>query len=846
MQTLVLLDSNSLINRAFYALPPLTNRQGQQTGAIFGFVNMFLKLVDKYKPDYVVAAFDRKAPTFRKKMYEGYKATRKPMPEELASQLEPLKRLLRAMKVQIAELDGYEADDILGTLSKRSKCRTYIVTGDRDSLQLIDDKTTVLMTKKGISEIVEYDEARLKEDGFTPSQIIDLKSLMGDSSDNIPGVAGIGEGTATKLLAQYGTLDNVYAHIDETKGALNRKLTEGKESAYLSYKLATIDRDCPIQTVPEEVSFEYVYEREVKDILLEFEFSKIADRLTYKDGALQTSKTQEAVKVEDETALSAALDEIKKSGIFAFDISQRIFIGGAKSSYEISVSENLLGEGVDYNAFLCAIKPLTEDEEVRKLCFDVKTYMHLFEPYGIEIRGVYDDVMLKAYLCDSNRTFKTLSALAAAYGQDPDNGAAALIALDDLLDGEMREKEQEKLYKELELPLVHVLYSMEKEGFKVNRAYLDELNSELTAETERLSAEITELAGEAFNINSTQQLARILFEKLGLRHGKKTKTGYSTNVEVLESLKNEHPIIGAILQYRELVKLKSTYLDGMLPLIDKNGRIHTVFKQAVTATGRLSSTEPNLQNIPIRKESGKRIRKMFVPADGNTLVCGDYSQIELRLMAHMSGDEAMIEAFNEGADFHRATAARLFGVPFEEVTQDMRRSAKAVNFGIIYGISDFGLSEDLGISVPQARKYMQNYFATYPKVRQFMDDCVAFAKSNGYVRTLYGRKRFIPELQSSVYATRAFGERVAMNMPLQGTASDIIKAAMIKIEEELEKGGYKAKLIMQVHDELIIDCPFDEKERVSGLLKNCMQNVTELSVPLIADVGSGDNWLEAK
>ena len=847
MQTLVLLDSNSLINRAFYALPPLTNRQGQQTGAIFGFVNMFLKLVDKYKPDYVVAAFDRKAPTFRKKMYEGYKATRKPMPEELACQLEPLKRLLRAMKVQIAEIDGFEADDILGTLSKRSKCKTYIVTGDRDSLQLIDEKTTVLMTKKGISEIVEYDEARLKEDGFTPSQIIDLKSLMGDSSDNIPGVAGIGEGTATKLLAEYGTLDNVYAHIDETKGALNRKLTEGKESAYLSYKLATIDRDCPIETVPEDMTFTETYDSEVRDILLEFEFGKIADRLNFgqKETKAETlaAKTQTA---DSEAALLDALAKIKESGLLAFDISQRIFVGGYGVSYEVTISDNLLGEGVDYNAFIRALEPLICDEDVRKLCFDKKTYMHLLEPYGVVMKGVCDDVMLKAYLCDSNRNYKSLSALATAYGVNTDDGAAALVALDDILDGEMREKEQEKLYKELELPLVDVLYFMEKEGFKVDRKYLDELNGELTSETEKLAAEITDLAGEPFNINSTQQLAKILFEKLGLKHGKKTKTGYSTNVEVLESLRNEHPIIPAILQYRELVKLKSTYLDGMLPLIDKNGRIHTVFKQAVTATGRLSSTEPNLQNIPIRKESGKRIRKMFVPADGNVLVCGDYSQIELRLMAHMSGDKAMIDAFNGGEDFHRSTAARLFGVPFEEVTQDMRRSAKAVNFGIIYGISDFGLSEDLGISVYEARRYMQNYFATYPGVKRFMDDCVAFAKENGYVKTLYGRKRYIPELQASVYATRAFGERVAMNMPLQGTASDIIKAAMIEVDKKLAEGGYKAKLIMQVHDELIVDCPLSEKDNVEKLLKTCMQNVAELSVPLIADVGSGENWLEAK
>lgn len=848
MQTLVLLDSNSLINRAFYALPPLTNRQGQQTGAIFGFTNMFLKLVEKYKPDYVVAAFDRKAPTFRKKMYEGYKATRKPMPDDLASQLEPLKRLLRAMKVQIAEIDGFEADDILGTLSKRTKCRTFIVTGDRDSLQLIDDKTTVLMTKKGISEIVEYDEARLKEDGFVPSQIIDLKALMGDSSDNIPGVAGVGEGTATKLLAQYGTLDGVYAHIDETKGALNKKLTEGRESAYMSYKLATIDRDCPIETAPEDVPFEYEFDAEVRDVLNEYDFFKIADRLKYKDAPVAKSEKQAAPAKKIATAeeLSAALKEIEKSGLFAFEVSDRVFVGGVGCFFEVELSTDLLSEGIDYNTFMLDIKGLLEQPSLRKLCFDLKRYMELFAPYGTEIKGVCDDVMLKAYLCDSNRNFKSLGALSAAYGFVGDDCAAALTALDAALNDEMKQKEQEKLYSQIELPLVYVLRSMEKEGFRVNRKYLDELNDEFTLEAERLSAQIIEYAGESFNINSTQQLAKILFEKLGLKHGKKTKTGYSTNVEVLEALKYEHPIIPAILQYREIVKLKSTYLDGMIPLIDKNGRIHTSFRQAVTATGRLSSTEPNLQNIPIRKESGKRIRKMFVPADGNVLVCGDYSQIELRLMAHMSGDEAMIAAFNEGEDFHRSTAAKLFGVPFDAVTQDMRRSAKAVNFGIIYGISDFGLSVDLGISVPQARRYMQNYFATYPGVKKFMEDCVTFAKENGYVKTLYGRRRFIPELKSSVYATRAFGERVAMNMPLQGTASDIIKVAMIEVQKQLEQGNFRAKLIMQVHDELIIDCPEDEKDKVSRLLKDCMQNVIKLDVPLIADVGSGKNWLEAK
>lgn len=845
---LVLLDSNSLVNRAFYALPNLTNKKGEHTGAVFGYVNMLLKLINTYKPTHIIAAFDRKAPTFRKAMYEGYKATRKPMPEELASQIQPLKDLLTAMNIPIAELDGFEADDVIGTLAKRYACETYIVTGDRDSLQLIDDSTTVLLTKKGITEIAVYDEKALAEEGLTPSQIIDLKSLMGDSSDNIPGVAGVGEKTAKDLLAKYSTLDGVYEHIDEIKGKLREKLENGKESAYLSYKLATIDTDCPIQSDIDKACLRYPLPAAARDMLMSFEFNKLVEKLQFEDAPVKQRAPQcTVVTVEDEEALSQAMAKVRKCGIFAFDIGDRVyFSGNGKESYEVVISDNLLGEGISYNSFLLSMKDVLEDADVRKLCFDVKTYMHLLAPYSIEIKGIYDDVMLKAYLCDSNRSYKSLKDLAAAYSLADECPAGALFALDDMLDEEMDEKEQTSVYKDIELPLVQVLFSMESEGFAVNREYLNSLNEELGAELDSLSRSITEMAGEPFNINSTQQLAHILFEKLGLKKGKKTKTGYSTNVEVLNSLRFEHPIIPAILQYREVSKLKSTYLDGMLPLIDKNGRIHTIFKQAVTATGRLSSTEPNLQNIPIRKESGKKIRKMFVAAKGNTLVCGDYSQIELRLMACMSKDEAMTEAFLEGADFHTATAARLFNVPASEVTQDMRRSAKAVNFGIIYGISDFGLSEDLGVSVYKAREYMNNYFATYPKVKQFMTDSVAFAKEHGYVRTLAGRRRYIPEINSSNYNTRSFGERVAMNMPLQGTASDIIKKAMTDVYRKLKEGGFKAKLIMQVHDELIIDCPVNEKEQVKKLLTDCMSNAASLDVPLIAEVGDGENWLEAK
>lgn len=855
MDRLILLDSNSLINRAYYALPNLSTHSGQFTGAIFGYINMLMKIISTYEPTHIIATFDRKAPTFRKTMYEGYKATRKPMPTELASQLEPLKEILRAMNIPIVEMDGYEADDIIGTLAKRFAVETFIVTGDKDSLQLIDDTTTVLLTKKGISEIAYYDEAALAEEGLTPSQIIDLKSLMGDSSDNIPGVAGVGEKTAKDLLAKYKDLDGVYANIDEIKGKLQEKLINSKDMAYLSYDLATINVNSPVEFEDmDEAKFTPKFSQEVKRLLKALELTKIADRMNF-DGEAQDasqSKIQEvfipqAVDVDDLQGLGEVISHIIMRGRFAFSLSQRVTFATDEECYNIIISDNLLGDGINYSDFINAMKGVFESDKIDKVCFDIKNNMHVLANDGVRLVGASADVLLKAYLVDANRNYKSEQDLFNAYNLPEGEEAALIYYIDGVIDGELQERGLVRLYQDVELPLIEVLFDMETAGFKIDVDILNELNKKFSQELDGLLNEIIALAGKPFNVNSTKQLASVLFEDLGLKTGKKTKTGYSTNVDVLNSIKNQHPIVPLILRQRELAKLKSTYLDGLLPLVDSAHKIHTIFKQTVTATGRLSSTEPNLQNIPIRKSDGRLIRKMFVASEGNTLVCADYSQIELRLMAQFSGDETMIHAFNNGVDIHRTTAGKVFNLPFEMVTDEMRRQAKAVNFGIIYGISDFGLSEDLGVPVYMARDFIKSYFETYPKVKNYMDKCVETAKEKGYVTTYMNRRRDIPELKSSNYNLRSFGERVAMNMPLQGSASDIIKVAMLKVHNALKEGGYKAKLIMQVHDELIIDCPFDEVGEVKRLLVENMENITpDFDVKLIADCSSGNSWLEAK
>ena len=848
MEKLLILDSNSLINRAYYALPNFSNRKGQFTGAIFGYCNMLLKLIENYKPTYIIATFDRKAPTFRKEIYDGYKATRKPMPPELAMQIQPMKEILSLMNIPILEKDGYEADDIIGTIAKKFPQQTYIVTGDKDSLQLVDDSTTVLLTRKGVTEIEEFDVAHLLETGLRPSQVIDLKSLMGDTSDNIPGVPGVGEKTARDLLLKYDTLDGVYEHIEEIKGKLKEKLENNKELAYLSYKLATINTNSPIEIDLLDATLKMPFDVKLKDKLKELELYKIIERLDF-DGTSQEIVVEQVnvSTISQSDELDLLVKKIQKEKSFSISLGEDILIATSnKDAYKIQISNNLLdGMLIDY--VYLALKPVFEDNAITKIVFDSKTLMRELHNYHIRLSMPYEDVLIKAYLLDANRNYKTLEDLLRSFSIESDSIAAALFSVDKQITINLKERNLYDLYENMELPLVEVLFDMETEGFRVNKEKILEISTIFKKEIEDISNQIFDCTGEVFNINSPKQLSVILFEKIGLKPGgKEAKAGHSTAVDVLQGLINDHPCISLILRYRELEKLRSTYLDGMLPNIDGDGKIRTIFKQTVTATGRLSSTEPNLQNIPVRKKEGKQIRELFIASEGRKLVCADYSQIELRLMAAFSGDESLINAFNNNEDIHALTAAKVFNIPLEMVTPDLRRQAKAVNFGIIYGISSFGLSTDLGIPIYQAKEFIDNYFRTYPKVYEYMEKLKKDAKAHGFAKTYFGRIRYIPELTMSNRNMQMFGERVAMNMPLQGSASDIIKLAMIKVHKALKDNNLKSKLIMQVHDELIIDTYEDEIEIVSKILKENMENVVSLPVKLVADLGVGDSWLEAK
>ena len=852
MDKLVLLDSNSLLNRAFYALPPMSAVDGRPTNAVYGYVNMLLKIITEAKPTHIIATFDLKAPTFRKKMYSEYKAQRKPMPEELAAQLPIIKDVLASMNINIITLEGYEADDLIGTIAKKCPFETIIVTGDRDSLQLVSDTTKVWLTKKGITEIVEYDIARLAEDGLTPAGVIDLKSLMGDTADNIPGVAGVGEKTAKTLLQTYGDLDGVYAHIDEIKGKLQEKLITNKDMAYLSYQLATINVDSPV-----EINFDDCVVKDYmnKDSIACFKslnFKTIVSRFgdSINDSTENNEKEEnkqlanvETIQIEDFAQFNKLMQDLQKKSVITIYVDNDVEIFADNICYKIVSSQDLLGSGIDFYEIADEINKLLQNDNIKIILFDAKTN---FYQLRTEKASCYEDVALKVYLLDANRNYKKIEEVIQDYSVESGSISYSLYMLNEICDKKMQELGLVDLYKNIELPLINVLYDMERVGVKVDLNLLEELReSFFNIITDLTNKIISNNNNEPFNINSPKQLGEFLFVKLGLKHGKKTKTGFSTNVEVLQSLVGSHPVIEDILKYREINKLLSTYIDGLKPLI-VGGRVHTVFKQMVAATGRLSSTEPNLQNIPVRKAVGRELRKMFIASDGCKIVCADYSQIELRLMAHFSEDENLIKAFNDGLDVHKFTASRAFGVPFEMVSSDMRRRAKAINFGIIYGISSFGLSNDIGISPYEAKRFIDKYFEMYPKVKEYMDNNVIFAKENGYISTLSGRIRYIPEINVSNFQTRSFGERIAMNMPLQGSASDIIKMAMIDVAKKLEDGGFKAKLVLQVHDELLIDCPDDEVIKVERLLKESMENIVKLRVKLEVDVSVGNNWLEAK
>ena len=886
---LMVLDGNSIVNRAFYGVSQnLTTRSGQPTNAVLGFLNILNKQLEDSKPDALCVTFDRKAPTFRHLAYEGYKAQRKGMPEELASQMPILKDVLSAMNIPMYELDGWEADDLLGTIAAKDAAAgwdTEIVTGDKDSLQLITEHTTVRLvsTRMGQTTTKEMTpEAFRGVYGFDPIHIVDLKALMGDSSDNIPGVKGIGEKTAMALLAQYPAIDDLYTHLDELglKPAALKKLTEGERDARMSYDLATIHTDAPIDFKPEDCVRREVDNARLYQLFLELEFSKLIDRyhLTAPQGEGQAEEKTEVFSVCTSEIVThrARMEEL----LSLWRTKERVNVLALPSldvicvEYELSPEENsaalFMADRLDcYNDFLRGlfapdIKKASHG--VKTLCrtlleegiapggfvFDTEVAAYLLAPtdgsYNLEKLGLtyYNHQFAKASDYLNEGAFGPLADLAVSGGALMSH-CALVGALAETLTQRLKELDMWELYQTVELPLCSVLAEMEVEGFLIDRKALTEFGQMLSGRIDQVQTDIYELAGETFNINSTQQLGRVLFEVLGLPSGKKTKTGYSTSAEVLDKLRGQHPIIENILEYRQLTKLKSTYADGLGKVIAPDGRIHTSFQNTVTATGRLSSTEPNLQNIPVRTELGAQLRKMFVAPAGKVLVDADYSQIELRLLACMARDRAMIDGFSHGEDVHTITASQVFGVPVEEVTPLMRRSAKAVNFGIVYGISAFSLSQDIGVTVAQAKEYMEKYFQHYSGVKAYMDHVVEQARQDGYVTTLFGRRRWVPELKSSNFNTRSFGERVALNAPIQGTAADIIKLAMIRVRDRLRAEGLEGRLVLQVHDELIVECPEREKERVCALVKEEMEAVAaqRLPVHLLADTAAGKTWAEA-
>ena len=862
---LMVVDGNSILNRAYYGIRPLSTREGLYTHAVYGFITTLQRLLDEENPEALCVTFDRREPTFRHQADADYKAQRKPMPPELAMQLPVMKQVLAAMSVPCYELAGYEADDLIGTISRKCQAAGWdcvIVTGDKDSLQLITDRTKVKLVSTRMGQTTTKDmtpETFREQYGFDPIHMIDLKALMGDTSDNIPGVPGVGEKTAMALVQQYGDIDALYRRLPDidVKPNVIRKLTEGEESARHSYWLATIVTDAPLAF----------------DLFLRLEFQKLIDRYhlrPHQETAEKPEYTTTVVPVETEEQARTLLEEWRRAdhvALYAAADLTAISVHWDTGESTAQTAELWSGgyQG-NWNALLGAL--LSGD--IRKISHNVKDLMRTLLDGGLPAEGFVFDTALAAYLLDATAggydlqrlfvsyfnqelekpahlepdAFSPLGDRAAAWASLHSYGAA-IEALYGVLLPRLREQGMEKLYFDVELPLCRVLADMERSGFLVDGGALARFGADLSDTIRQLEERIYAAAGQQFNINSPKQLGKVLFEDLGLPHGKKTKTGWSTNADVLEKLKDQ-PLVADVLTYRQYAKLKSTYADGLLKVIDPDGRIRTSFQMTVTATGRLSSTEPNLQNIPTRTDLGSKMREMFVAAPGHVLVDADYSQIELRLLAHISGDEAMQQAFLSGEDFHTVTAARVFHVPQDQVTHQMRSRAKAVNFGIVYGISAFSLSQDIGVTVAEAKEYMERYFATYTGVKQYMTDVVDKARERGYVETLWHRRRALPELKSSNFNMRSFGERVALNMPIQGTAADIIKLAMVRVHRRLAAEGLEARLIMQVHDELIVECPEAEASRVEQLLQQEMQGVAELSVPLLAEAHTGHNWLAAK
>ena len=903
MDRFVLIDGNSIMNRAFYGImgsKMLKTKDGKYTNAVYGFLAILFKVMDDIKPQYMAVAFDLKAPTARHKLYEGYKANRKGMPEELAEQMPMIKEILKAMNIDIVEKEGYEADDVLGTLSRygeKNGLEVTILSGDRDTFQLATDNITIRIprTKAGKTETDLFDRAKIKETyGLEPKQLIDVKGLQGDTSDNIPGVPGVGEKTALSLIQKFGSIENLYEKVEKQEAGLRGKQKENiennKDLAFLSKTLGTINLEVPIEDTLENFKLEEWNKEEVLKIFKELNFNRYIDRFNLRDENVVEHQEKiediENLKIVDKN-INELVDILSKLDELVFYIQTEkdenqekiikekitgiaIFNEKEKEAYYIKLKENEI----------LKLKNVFENENIKKTGIELtKTYI-LLKQEDIEIKGIENDIAIGAYILNPANNKFILNNLAQEYlnidleeylgaqeeqkqlnlfdetSENEENNndkktysiyAYIINKLKNKILEELEKINALELYKNIDIPTIEVLSSMQWNGMYLDENELNEFGKELKSQIEKLTKQIHEMAGEEFNINSTKQLGEIFFEKMKLPVVKKTKSGYSTDVDVLEKLKKESPIIEKILEYRQLVKLNSTYVEGLKPYINpKTKRIHSFFHQTITATGRISSTEPNLQNIPTRFELGKRVRKAFKPEEGKVYIDADYSQIELRVLAHISKDEHMINAFKNNEDIHKQAASKVFKTPIEEVTKEQRSDAKAVNFGIVYGISDFGLGEQLGISRKKAKKYIEDYLNEYPGIKKFMEDIIEKAKEQGYVETLFNRRRYIPELQSKNYMVRQFGTRVAMNTPIQGTAADIMKIAMLKVNKELQKRELKSKIILQVHDEMMIEALENEKEEVKEILKRAMENAIKLDVPLIAEISEATNWYDCK
>ena len=880
---LIIIDGNSIINRAFYALPDMTNSEGLHTNAVYGFTRMLFKIIDDYKPTHISVAFDMKAPTFRHKEFSEYKAGRKKMPNELGQQLQPLKELLDTFNIHRMEMAGFEADDLIGTVAKKAEnddFKVYIVTGDKDAIQLASNKTTTLITKKGVGEVEEYNyDSVVERYEMTPTQFIDLKGLMGDKSDNIPGVPGIGEKTGIKLIKEFSSIENLIENTNQLKGSVKKKIEENKDQAVFSKKLATIITDVPIEISLDELSYGDYDKNAVIEEFKKFGFNTLIKQVLAMDGGNEESIVEEKIELninhlED---ISAFKNEIEKTNkLFIKTVSK---VGNILEKNLIYVFVSADGKNIYYinDEELELIKDIISNEEIKKIGYNLKDDYLALKPYDIQLNNMFFDIAIGEYLIDSkSSTSYECSDIAMKYltkkikskeellGKGAKAKKFSDLELEELstyfgeilnivynvypiMEKAFKEMDMEYLFYDVEMPLVEVLGSMEYEGMAVDKNQLEELGNKFKEIISNLEEEIFTMAGEKFNINSPKQLGVILFEKLELPVIKKTKTGYSTNADVLEKLRDNHEIIDKITEYRQIVKLNSTYVEGLSNIINPiSGRIHSSFNQTITTTGRISSTEPNLQNIPVKTEMGREIRKVFIAKDNCKLVDADYSQVELRVLAHMSDDEHMIDAFQHNMDIHSKTASQIFGVDINDVTSLQRSEAKAINFGIVYGKTDFGLAQDLNIPVPKAKAYIESYFANYDKIKVFMDEAIKNATDKGYALTIFNRRRYIPEINSSNFMVRNQGKRFAMNAPIQGSAADIIKIAMVNVFTRLKDENLKSRLILQVHDELIVEALEEEIDKVCSIVKEEMESAVNLQVHLDVDLNVGDSWFETK